>query len=88
MTTIGSSSTTAEGNSAIADSRAESVWAPPSSLVQHYYRAPPDRGEKEALSRALRESGGNRAATARRLGMSRTTLWKKLKQYGLADAAE
>jgi transcriptional regulator of acetoin/glycerol metabolism len=28
---------------------------------------------------ALDEAGGNRAEAARRLGMSRTTLWKKLK---------
>jgi two-component system response regulator HydG len=79
-----------ESGHAIADSRAESARVPPSSLVQHYYRAPPEQGgnEREVLSRALRESGGKRAATARRLGMSRTTLWKKLKQYGLADAAE
>lgn len=55
------------------------------SLVQTYYRAPAGQ-EEELLSRALRESGGNRAETARRLGMSRTTLWKKLKQYGLDGA--
>jgi two-component system response regulator HydG len=79
-----------ESGHVIADSRAESARVPSSSLVHHYYRAPPEQGgnEREILSRALRESGGNRAETARRLGMSRTTLWKKLKQYGLADAAE
>ncbi|MCP5279413.1 MAG: sigma-54-dependent Fis family transcriptional regulator [Thiobacillus sp.] len=54
-------------------------------LVQRYYRPPADRveDEKTLLATALRESAGNRAAAARRLGMSRTTLWKKLKQYGL-----
>ena len=65
----------------IADSRA--AVPSPSSLVQRYYRAPAGQAgnEREVLSQALRESGGNRAAAARRLGMSRTTLWKKLKQY-------
>ncbi|HNE17186.1 MAG TPA: helix-turn-helix domain-containing protein, partial [Rhodocyclaceae bacterium] len=54
-------------------------------LVQRYYRPPADMAadEKTLLAAALRESAGNRAAAARRLGMSRTTLWKKLKQYGL-----
>jgi two-component system, NtrC family, response regulator HydG len=28
----------------------------------------------------LEESGGNKAKAARRLGMSRTTLWKRLSQ--------
>ncbi len=32
------------------------------------------------IERVLHESGGNRAEAARRLGMSRTTLWKKLRQ--------
>jgi DNA-binding NtrC family response regulator len=79
-----------ESGRGIADSRAEAARTPSSSLVQRYYRAPPEQegNEREVLSRTLRENGGNRAATARRLGMSRTTLWKKLKQYGLADLAE
>ncbi len=74
----------------IAASRAEAAQAPSASLVQRHYRAPAGQAgnEREVLSQALRESGGNRAAAARRLGMSRTTLWKKLKQYGLDDAAK
>jgi transcriptional regulator, propionate catabolism operon regulatory protein len=34
------------------------------------------------IARALRESGGNRAAAARKLGISRSTLWRKLKRQG------
>jgi len=41
------------------------------------------RAEKEILIIALKETGGNKAAAAEKLGMSRTTLWKKLKQYGI-----
>lgn len=49
----------------------------PSSLKQ----------EKEAIVQALREAGGNRSQAARALGINRTTLWRKLKQYGLAAPA-
>jgi len=50
------------------------------SAVARYYRrrlAPHD--EASRILRVLAESGGNRAEAARRLGMSRTTLWKRLK---------
>ena len=55
------------------------------ALVQRYYRAPAQRQvqEKEILLQALKEAGGNKSAAAERLGMSRTTLWKKLKQYDI-----
>jgi len=45
-----------------------------------YYRTPlaPD-DEASRILRVLAEAGGNRAEAARRLGMSRTTLWKRLK---------
>jgi PAS domain S-box-containing protein len=42
-----------------------------------------DRVEREALLRALEQSGGNRTETARRLGVSRVTVWKRMKKYGL-----
>ncbi|MDA1190893.1 MAG: sigma 54-interacting transcriptional regulator [Candidatus Poribacteria bacterium] len=35
--------------------------------------------EKELADRVLRESGGNHQTAAKRLGISRTTLWRKLK---------
>ena len=59
--------------------------APASALVQRYYRAPAQQPgqEKETLLLALKETGGNKAAAAEKLGMSRTTLWKRLKQYGI-----
>lgn len=50
---------------------------------QHSYRnanSPDD--ELAAINRALVEAGGNKAEAARRLGMSRTTLWKRLKSDG------
>ena len=67
----------------VADSHARAATA--SALVQRYYRAPAQQEgqEKEMLLGALQECGGNKAAAAEKLGMSRTTLWKRLKQYGI-----
>jgi transcriptional regulator with PAS, ATPase and Fis domain len=39
--------------------------------------------EKEAIVAALQESNGNRARAARELGISRTTLWRKITMYNL-----
>ncbi|OGS98217.1 MAG: sigma-54-dependent Fis family transcriptional regulator [Gallionellales bacterium RIFCSPLOWO2_12_FULL_59_22] len=54
-------------------------------FTQRYYRASAQQPgqEKEMLLLALQETGGNKAAAAEKLGMSRTTLWKKLKQHGI-----
>jgi two-component system response regulator HydG len=40
--------------------------------------------EKEAILKTLESSGGNRSEASRRLGITRKTLLKKLKQYGNA----
>jgi transcriptional regulator of acetoin/glycerol metabolism len=39
--------------------------------------------ERQAIEQALGESSWQLAIAARRLGISRTTLWRRLKQYGL-----
>ena len=39
--------------------------------------------ERTAIARALTETGGARNVSADRLGMSRTTLWHKMKEYDL-----
>ncbi|MEN8006902.1 MAG: sigma 54-interacting transcriptional regulator [Candidatus Krumholzibacteriota bacterium] len=39
--------------------------------------------EKNLLRDALRGTGWNRSKAARRLGIDRTTLWRKIKEYGL-----
>ncbi len=40
--------------------------------------------EKEALLSLLAEEAGNKAAAAKRLGVSRTTLWRKLRRFNLS----
>ncbi|OIR03120.1 transcriptional regulatory protein ZraR [mine drainage metagenome] len=49
--------------------------------VTRYYRTPQTAEEEWALIvKVLQEAGGNKAKAARLLGMSRTTLWKRLNQ--------
>jgi DNA-binding NtrC family response regulator len=38
--------------------------------------------ERQHVLRVLESTGGNRSATARALGLDRTTLWRKLERYG------
>lgn len=52
---------------------------------ERYRREAPTHDERAAISTALAETGGARAAAADRLGMSRTTLWRKMKEYGLDE---
>jgi DNA-binding NtrC family response regulator len=40
-------------------------------------------GEKQAISAALASTNGERVEAARRLGIGRTTLYRKMKQYGI-----
>jgi two-component system response regulator HydG len=47
------------------------------------YQAPDASEEREAIRSALEEANGNRTRAAAALGMGRTTLWQKLKEYGL-----
>jgi transcriptional regulator of acetoin/glycerol metabolism len=43
----------------------------------------PGDSPRKALLDALRESGGNQSAAARRLGVSRVTVWKRIKKYAI-----
>jgi len=63
----------------------------PLHIVNRQKAHPTDNGtlsdindiKKQRLIDALRASGGNRAEAARRLGMSRTSVWKQIKRFGI-----
>ena len=52
-------------------------------VIPKRYQAPDANAEREAIRAALEEANGNRTRAAAALGMGRTTLWQKLKEYGL-----
>jgi transcriptional regulator with GAF, ATPase, and Fis domain len=64
-----------------APSRAASL-AMGAPLTHYYQPTGDDSSERALILKVLEESGGNKAKAARRLGMSRTTLWKRLSQAG------
>ncbi|MEM6533115.1 MAG: helix-turn-helix domain-containing protein [Myxococcota bacterium] len=39
--------------------------------------------ERRRILRALEDSGGRKAEAAKRLSMSRSTLWRKLREHGM-----
>jgi DNA-binding NtrC family response regulator len=52
------------------------------------YRATEPTDERAAIIAALDAAGGSRARAAALLGMGRTTLWRKMKLYGIEHATE
>jgi len=44
---------------------------------------PLNQAEAITIMRALRQHGGNRRMTAAHLGINKTTLWRKMKKYGI-----
>jgi len=43
-----------------------------------------DQAENRILAQTLKECGGNKILAAQKLGIHRTTLWRKLKKHGIA----
>lgn len=68
-----------------ADAGARVSDVPPAARDDSRYRASwPAAEERAAIEAALTETGGALARTAELLGMGRTTLWRKIRAYGLA----
>lgn len=44
-----------------------------------------DQVERDAIVGALRDAGGNRKAAAAALGLARSTLYRKIRQYGITE---
>jgi two-component system response regulator HydG len=57
--------------------------APAREDLTRYSQTISAEAEREVILAALEESGGNRSEAAKRLGMGRTTLWRKMKVYGI-----
>jgi transcriptional regulator of acetoin/glycerol metabolism len=55
----------------------------PAATAERYRLEQPSEHERDAIARALTETGGARSAAAEQFRMSRTTLWRKMKEYGL-----
>jgi transcriptional regulator of acetoin/glycerol metabolism len=55
----------------------------PEELRGKRARDVPAGDEKEMLIEALREEKGHRERAAARLGVSRVTLWKRMKKHGV-----
>ncbi|MEO8577994.1 MAG: helix-turn-helix domain-containing protein, partial [Gemmatimonadales bacterium] len=51
--------------------------------ARRYRASQPDADERASIETALSETGGVVSRAAELLGMGRTTLWRKLKAYGL-----
>ena len=49
---------------------------------------PGSDGQRQALLEALRQANGNQSEAARILGVSRVTVWKRIKKYGIRLSAE
>jgi DNA-binding NtrC family response regulator len=58
-------------------------YGTPERLPQSGDLVPLEEMERRAIFRALREAGGDKLAAARVLGIGKTTLYRKLKQYEL-----
>ncbi|TKV58776.1 Fis family transcriptional regulator [Nakamurella flava] len=67
------------GTLEIADLPASCQSAPKNALREV------DRVERDAIVAALRETGGNRKAAAEVLGLARSTLYRKIAEYGVTD---
>jgi DNA-binding NtrC family response regulator len=54
--------------------------------AEERYRASDPEAERESIVAALAEADGSRSRAADLLGMSRTTLWRRMKEFGLAES--
>lgn len=59
----------------------------PTLWARYHWKTSKATRERKLLQDALRQTGGNAAAAARLMGISRSTVSRKIRQHGLLDAA-
>jgi DNA-binding NtrC family response regulator len=55
-------------------------------LLDGSLHATREAAEKRRIESALREAGGHISATAKTLGISRTTLWERMRKLGISNS--
>jgi two-component system, NtrC family, response regulator HydG len=77
----------------VADDSINLLDLPPQIYDRHAHRSGPhpelslaaeNQIERRRIEEALQQAGGNRTDAAKGLGISRVSLWKKMRRYGLA----
>ena len=63
--------------------RGESRIGGPEGAPGRAAPSPAESSERERILRTLNETGWNRTVTARRLRLSRVSLWRKIRKYGI-----
>ena len=74
-----------DGNTILPEDLPLTIYHPNASVIDVALREPhPFRSlERELIKRALDQSGWNIIPTAKRLGMSRSTLWRRMRELGI-----
>jgi two-component system, NtrC family, response regulator HydG len=83
LAAVASAAIRAEGGRIEAQHLPASVRVPGATAPPRYQPRATEDGERDAIVFALAQTGGALARTAELLGMGRTTLWRKLKAYGI-----
>lgn len=61
----------------------DSIAGPTNTQERPTSSAEPKEAKKRKLTEALKEAGGNQSRAARILGVSRVTVWKQVKEFGI-----
>jgi len=59
---------------------------PEARTVSRRLLSPLESMERDAIVRSLTDAGGNKLAAAGSLGMSRATIYRKIREYGIVPA--
>ena len=86
MSVVESAAISADGGRIEAQHLHEDVRAGADAASSRYRSAVPEDDERAAIESALSHAGGAVSRAAELLGMGRTTLWRKMRAYGLGQS--